>query len=186
MPVTFLNINVQPKGSGVSINWSTSQEINNNYFEVQKCADGNSNWSVVATLNGAGNSQVVKNYDAFDANPLSGNNYYRVKQVDKNGKFDNSKTVKVKLNINKTAASVLFNPFRSSLSVDFSSAAGQIVSARLIDITGKQVASEKWSLAPGNSRKEFSNVSGLQQGMYIISIVNASGEVLLNTKVIKQ
>jgi hypothetical protein len=48
------------------------------------------------------------------------------------------------------------------------------------------VASEKWSLAPGNSRKEFSNVSGLQQGLYIISIINASGEVLLNTKVMKQ
>lgn len=186
MPVTFLNINAQSKGSGVSINWSTSQEINNNYFEVQKSADGNSNWNVVATLNGAGNSQVVKNYNAFDANPLSGFNYYRVKQVDKDGKFDYSKTVNVKLNINKTSASVLINPFRTSLSVDFSSAAGQVVSARLIDITGKQMASEKWSLAPGNSRKEFSNVSGLQQGLYIISIINASGEVLLNTKVMKQ
>ena len=186
MPVTFLNINAQPKGSGVSINWSTSQEINNNYFEVQKSADGNSNWNVVTTVNGAGNSQVVKNYNAFDANPLSGYNYYRIKQVDKDGKFDYSKTVNVKLNINKTAASVLINPFRSSLSIDFSSAAGQVVSARLIDVTGKQVASEKWSLAPGNSRKEFSNVSGLQQGLYIISIINASGEVLLNTKVMKQ
>lgn len=185
-PVTFLNINARQKGSGVSIDWSTSQEINSNYFEIQKSPDGNSNWNVVASVNGSGNSQVIKNYNAYDAKPLSGINYYRIKQVDKDGDFKFSKTVNVKLDLVKTGVSILANPFHSSLTVDFASVTDQIVFARLLDISGKQVAIEKWSVASGNTRKEFSNVGGLQRGMYMLSIVNNAGEVLFNSKVIKQ
>ncbi|MDP4285139.1 MAG: T9SS type A sorting domain-containing protein [Bacteroidota bacterium] len=185
-PVTFLGITANQKGSGVSVDWSTSQEINSGYFEVQKSADGNSNWGVVSTVNAAGNSQVVKKYNAYDANPLSGINYYRIKEVDKDGNFNYSKTVNVKLDIAKTGISVLANPFHSSLTVDFQSSTNQIVSARLIDITGKQIAIEKWSITAGNTRKDFSNVGGLQSGIYILSVSNNMGEILFNSKVIKQ
>lgn len=185
-PVTFLGINASQKGSGVSLDWSTSQEINSSYFEVQKSANGNSNWSFVASVNAAGNSQVVKNYNAYDASPFSGINYYRIKQVDINDNFKYSKTVNIKLGLAKTGVSILANPFRSNLTVDFLSSTEQVVSARLIDITGKQVAVERWSITAGNTREYFSNVSGLQPGMYILSVSNNSGEVLLNSKVIKQ
>lgn len=185
-PVTFLGINARQKGSGVSVEWSTSQEINSSRFDIEKSADGNSNWDLVASINAAGNSSVVKNYNAYDARPLNGVNFYRIKQVDKDGNFKYSKTVRVNLNFSKTGVSVLANPFHSLLTVDFSSAIEQSVSARLIDITGKQVAVEKWTISTGNSRMNFSNVTGLQQGMYILNISNANGEVLYNNKVIKQ
>lgn len=186
LPVEFLGITARQKGSGVSIEWSTSQEINSSRFDIEKSADGNSNWDLVASINAAGNSSVVKNYNAYDARPLNGVNFYRIKQVDKDGNFKYSKTVRVNLNFSKTGVSVLANPFHSLLTVDFSSAIEQSVSARLIDITGKQVAVEKWTISTGNSRMNFSNVSGLQQGMYILNISNANGEVLYNNKVIKQ
>ena len=113
-------------------------------------------------------------------------NFYRVKQVDIDGNFKYSKTVSLKFNISKTGISVLANPFHSTLTVNFSSSTNQVVSARLVDITGKQVAAEKWSISTGNTRKDFSNVSGLQQGMYIITVSGTGGEILYNNKVIKQ
>ncbi len=186
MPVQFLNITAIQKGSGVSIDWSTSQELNSSYFEIQKSADGNSNWSVVSSVSAAGNSQVVKKYNAYDARPFSGMNYYRIKQVDNDGNFKYSKTVNIKLNLDKTGVSILANPFHNTLTVDFLSSTNQEVSARLIDITGKQVAIEKWSVGAGNTRKDFSNVGVLQQGIYILSVINKSGEVLYSSKVIKQ
>ncbi|MEO5649223.1 MAG: T9SS type A sorting domain-containing protein [Ginsengibacter sp.] len=186
-PVTFINVTAQNKGNGVNIDWSTSQEINNSYFEVQRSADGSSNWNKVATVNGAGNSQVVKNYSVYDATPYQGVNFYRIRQVDVDGKFEYSKTVSTKLSVaNAVTASVLINPFYSALSLNFSSATRQMVSVRLIDITGRQVASEKWTIEAGNSRKDLTNISGLQQGMYILSVTNNAGDVLLNKKVIKQ
>jgi hypothetical protein len=185
-PVTFLGITARQKGSGVGVEWSTSQEFNSAYFSVERSADGNTFWNNIATINAAGNSSTVKNYSAYDARPLKGVNYYRLKQVDKDGNFKYSKTVAVRLNGVKVGISVLTNPFHSSLTVDFLSATDQAVSARLIDIAGKQVANEKWTIASGSTRKEFSNVGSLQQGMYILTISNASGEILYNNKVIKQ
>jgi hypothetical protein len=186
LPVEFLDVNASQKGNGVNVEWSTAQEINNSYFEVQRSADGNTNWTTVSQVKGAGNSQVVKKYTAFDASPLSGVNYYRIKQVDYDGNYKFSKTVNVRIGIGANGISVLANPFRNTLSINFNSAVAQQVSARLIDITGKQVATEKWSVTPGNVRKDFSNVSGLQPGMYILSISDNSGSILFNTKVLKQ
>lgn len=185
-PVEFIDFTAQQKGNGISLNWSTAQEINNSYFNVQRSSDGNANWSTIAKVTGAGNSQVVKNYSSFDATPLSGMNYYRIEQVDFDGNFQFSKTVSVRSNLNNTSVSVLANPFYSTLSVNFSSPAPQLVSANLFDVTGKQVAAEKWSISAGNTRQDFSNVSGLQQGMYILSVRNSSGEILYNAKVVKQ
>ena len=185
-PVEFIDFTAQQKGNGISLNWSTAQEINNSYFNVQRSADGNTDWSNIANVTGAGNSQTVKNYSAFDANPLSGMNYYRIQQVDFNGNSKYSNTVSVRSNLDNTSVSVLANPFYNTLSVNFSSSTSQIVSANLFDITGKQVASEKWTISAGDSRQDFSNVSGLQQGMYILSVRNSSGGILYNAKVVKQ
>ena len=186
LPVQFLNINARQKGSGVSIEWSTSQEINSSRFDIEKSADGNTNWNNVASINAAGNSSITKNYSAYDPQPFNGFNFYRIKQVDIDGNYKHSKTVSIKLNLDKTGVTVLANPFHNSIVVDFSSATDQAVSARLMDITGKQVAIEKWSISAGSTRKEFSNVSGLQQGMYILTVSNAGGEILYNNKLIKQ
>lgn len=186
LPVEFLNISAREKGSGVIVEWSTAQELNNKSFVVEKSADGNSNWSVVASVNGAGNSSTVKNYNAYDAQPFKGDNFYRIKQVDIDDHYMYSKTVSLKLSFSKTGVSVLTNPFHNSLTVDFSGSTEQVVSARLTDITGKQVAVEKWSINTGSTRKDFSNVNGLQQGMYILTVSGAGGEILYNNKVIKQ
>jgi hypothetical protein len=185
-PVTLTSFTARHNGNGVTIEWSTSQELNNNYFQVERSADGSTNWSVIATVMGAGNSQVVNNYNSYDASPLSGVNYYRLKQVDNDGKYVYSNTVTVKIDLQKTAISVLANPFYNTLSVNFVSLTSQTVTARLVDITGKQVAVEKWSVYNGTTKKDFTNVSDLQHGMYILSIINNTGEILFNGKVVKQ
>ena len=130
-PVTLTSFSARHKGNGVSIDWSTSQELNNNYFQVERSADGSTNWSVIATVNGAGNSQVVTNYNAFDASPLSGVNYYRLKQVDNDGKYTYSNTVAVKMDFQKTAISVLANPFFNTLTVNFVSPTSQISNRKI-------------------------------------------------------
>jgi hypothetical protein len=185
-PVTFLGLNAHQQGNGIAIDWKTSQELNSDYFEVQRSADGNHAWSPIAKIPAAGNSQVVKEYSSFDVSPFSGANYYRLKQFDKDGKFEYSKIVSVRIDAGKIAASVLGNPFQNRLSVNFISPIEQVVTARLIDITGKQVGLQKWTIANGSSSKEFDNVAALQKGIYIISVTNALGERILNSKVIKQ
>ncbi len=184
-PVTFVDVTAKQKGAGVSIDWSTSQEINNNYFEVERSGDGNSGWQTAGHVPGAGNSQVAHQYNAFDANPLSGVNYYRIKQVDRDGKSSYSKTVSLRVENAGSRVSVVANPFHGNLKIQFSGVAQQ-VQARLIDITGKQVARESWNVSNGESTQQFSNLSNLQNGIYILSVLNKNGEILFNGKVIRQ
>jgi hypothetical protein len=64
--------------------------------------------------------QSYRNYEAFDSKPDAGKNFYRIKQVDLDGKFKYSIVVNVKFNIDQTVASVLTNPFVNNISIDFS------------------------------------------------------------------
>ncbi|RYF87948.1 MAG: T9SS type A sorting domain-containing protein [Chitinophagaceae bacterium] len=185
LPVEFLGVTAQQKGAGVAVNWSTASEFNNKYFDVEKSIDG-ANWTAFQTVAGAGNSSTVKAYNAYDAKPSAGINYYRIKQVDADGKFKYSQVVKVKIDIEKTNVSVLANPFVNNITVDFMSSSNQFVTVRLSDVSGKMVSSEKWKLTKGNSRLMLNNVANIQRGMYIFTVVDETGVVIYNNKLIKQ
>ena len=128
----------------------------------------------------------MKNYNAFDANPIAGTNFYRVKQVDMDGKYKYSITVNVKVNVDKTGASVLTNPFINNISIDFLSKSNQRVSLVLSDVTGKRVATDTWIIPKGNSRKILDKVSGIQKGIYILTVVDEDGVSIYNGKLVKQ
>lgn len=185
MPVTFVNVTAQQKGNGVAIDWSTSQEINNDRFEVERSGNGNTGWQAISTVSGTGTTNETRNYSVFDESPLLGFNYYRIKQIDIDGKSDYSRTVSVRISNGNTRVSVVGNPFINNFTVKFNGQARE-VRARLLDITGKQVAGEVWNIPGGETSKQFSNISGLQKGIYILTIQNGNGEVLFNGKVLKQ
>lgn len=184
-PVTFLGVTAQQKGNGVAVDWSTSQEINNERFEVERSGNGNAGWQVISTVAGAGTTNEVRNYSIFDGSPLTGTNYYRIRQIDIDGKADYSKTVNVRIDNGNDRVSVAGNPFVNSFTIKFNGKA-QEVHARLVDITGKQVARETWNISGGETSRQFANISGLQKGIYILTIQNRNGDVLFNGKVFKQ
>ncbi len=185
-PVEFLGISAKQKGNRVIIDWSTASEFNNKYFDVEKSSDGGLNWNLVASAKSNGNSSTKKSYQATDIRPVAGYNYYRVKQVDLDGKYKYSTTVNVKLQVDKSNAIVVANPFFSSIPVVFLSKSNQTVKLTLFDITGKQVATDTWVVPKGNSNKTFTDVGNLQRGMYILNIRDENGEVIYNGKLIKQ
>ncbi|MEO6230339.1 MAG: T9SS type A sorting domain-containing protein [Ferruginibacter sp.] len=185
-PVEFLGISAKQKGNRVIIDWSTASEFNNKYFDVEKSSDGGLNWNLVASARANGNSSTKKSYEAIDIRPVAGYNYYRIKQVDLDGKYKYSGTVNVKLQVDKSSAVVVSNPFFSSIPVEFLSKSNQTVKLTLFDITGKQVATNTWTLPKGNSKKSLTDIGELQRGMYILNIRDENGEVLYNGKLIKQ
>lgn len=185
LPVKFMSISAVQKGSGVSIDWSTASEYNNKYFAVERSLDG-STWNTISQVKGAGNSSNTLKYNAYDAKPVAGYNYYRIKQVDVDGKFDYSSIVKVKISVEKTAVSVLTNPFVNNITVDFLSNTNQSVNVKLTDVSGRMIAAEKWQISKGSSRISFDKVSALQRGMYILTVTDMNGEMLYNNKLMKQ
>jgi len=84
LPIQLLDFFVKKNDAGILVGWITASEINNNYFTVQRSSEGK-NWGDIRVIKGAGNSNTPKNYAIVDGNPLSGINYYRLKQTDYDG-----------------------------------------------------------------------------------------------------
>ncbi|QEC67318.1 T9SS type A sorting domain-containing protein [Panacibacter ginsenosidivorans] len=99
LPINLLSFTAEKSGKqAVQLKWSTSNEINNQYFEIQRSSNG-TNFTTIGKLNALINSSSVKQYNFTDAK--AGNiNYYRLKQVDINGQAHYSAIIRVSFNGN--------------------------------------------------------------------------------------
>lgn len=98
----------------VDVFWTTDTEINNDYFDVERSADGTL-FEHIATIKSEGNSYETKNYFTIDENPNKGINYYRLKQVDIGGK-DYSYSAIVSVIVGKTSNFIVYpNPTKDIL-----------------------------------------------------------------------
>ena len=79
------------------LGWTTASEINNDHFLLERSADG-MNYVLLGKVKGAGNSVHDMNYAFIDESPLNGNNYYRLTQVNFDGKSASYSPVVVKFN----------------------------------------------------------------------------------------
>ena len=119
LPVTLTSFTGR-YSNGISIlDWQTSQEINTDHFELLKSNDGQ-NFSLVASVKSAGFRNLLKSYSYQDNSPNNGQYvYYRLKQVDQNGKYAFSSIVKLAIGTN-TSLVVYPNPFINDFTVSFS------------------------------------------------------------------
>ncbi len=96
LAVSWLSFIAQKSGAhAVVLNWSAKGNINNDHYDVERSSDGIA-FTKIGSVN-AITSGDVQHYNFNDAMPLSGNNYYRLKQVDKDGTYQYSSIQKVNL-----------------------------------------------------------------------------------------
>ncbi len=86
LPVNLVHFSATPKDDQVQIEWTTVSETNNDYFTVEVSQDA-VEFNEVAKVSGAGNSNSILNYVSYDNSPQAGVSYYRLKQVDFDGKL---------------------------------------------------------------------------------------------------
>ncbi|MNV06152.1 hypothetical protein D3C71_965160 [compost metagenome] len=84
LPVELKTFLVTNQKDVVSLNWVTETERDNDFFTIQRSADG-MNWITVAEVKSAGNSAVEQFYELKDFSPVYGVSYYQILQQDKNG-----------------------------------------------------------------------------------------------------
>lgn len=85
LPVAWLSFTVQKQNEHALLTWSTATETNNNYFVAEHSVNG-INWETIGVVNGAVNSNTTRTYQYSHTNPAAGKNYYRVRQVDQDGR----------------------------------------------------------------------------------------------------
>ena len=164
VPVKLSAFTAQKAGRSAQLDWTTEQETNSSHFIIERSADGR-NWNSILRIVAAGNSSTIKKYRSFDNAPLSGINYYRLKQFDTDGKFEYSTVKNVTFNVAYNV-SVTPNPARDFINVS-AAAKGQnaILNIQLIDVTGKILR----SLQSSQSVIKIST-AGIAKGLYFIKV----------------
>ena len=110
LPIELLTFNVfVNREDKVSIEWSTLNEVDNDYFIVEKSRDG-INWENLNIVEGAGNSTVLLEYSIFDHHPYESVNYYRLKQVNFDRSYTFSDIKSITLNLKEPDLLVYPNP----------------------------------------------------------------------------
>lgn len=166
LPVVLLDFSAKAQENQVSINWSTSSEINNDYFNVEKSLDG-INWVVIGRVESIGNSETITNYSLVDNNPVSGVQYYRLKQTDINGTYTYSAKVPVNYGGKVIATvSVFPNPASDVLNVELSNGEQSEIKFTIYNSVGQNVME-----VAGNGNMTKINISNLEAGIYILEIV---------------
>jgi hypothetical protein len=149
LPVKFVGFTLTRKSNDILIQWSTLLEINANVYEVERSLDGN-NWSAIAYFSAVGNTSATNNYSFTDKNVSAKVVYYRVKEVEADGKavyttiksLKSETTATPEIKIAGISNKVLLQfpqEIKGNLAVRFVSKNGQVVDQQIINNPAGQV-----------------------------------------------
>ena len=167
------------KEIGNVLTWTTATEINNDYFELQLTTDGIF-FETVGKINGAGNSSILNSYEFVDKAFYQGNNYYRLKQVDYDGKFSLSKLISINNSPfrNDFKPVVYPNPTNQKLNIQSQTIIKEL---SIMNIDGRLILNK----VVNKSQVSELDVSMLNTGVYYIRMIDFYGNLKV-TKFIKQ
>ncbi|MGB2868663.1 MAG: T9SS type A sorting domain-containing protein [Bacteroidota bacterium] len=144
LAVELAYFNVLSTNLGTQLQWTTSTEVNNYGFEVERRSIGSQLWTTLSFVAGSGTSNVAHDYSYVDAHLPGGRYAYRIKQIDQDGRFTYSRAVEVTVGI--VPKQLILeqnypNPFNPSTTIEFSVPEDGRATLRVYDITGREVAS---------------------------------------------
>jgi hypothetical protein len=167
LPVKFVGFSLsRMQNSDVLVQWSTAEEVNAFSFEVERSTDGN-NWNRIAVVKAKGNTSSLTNYSYTDKNVSASLAYYRIKQVDADGKFTYTSVQSVKSAA--SAAEVKVAAINSRIVLQFPTAVKGAVEVRLVSLSGQVVSRQVLHQPVGQVVLNTTTV----KGNHIVSVSNA-------------
>lgn len=175
MPVELSSFTSTVYENDVKLNWTTESENNNKGFDLERKfkTEEATDWILIGSIQGNGNSNVQNNYNFTDMNLNSGTYQYRLKQTDFNGSseyFYLNNDVHIGVPVKYSLQQNYPNPFNPVTNVEFGIPEPGFVSLKVYDIYGKEIATlVNENLPPGNYTVKF-NGSNLSSGVYFCAM----------------
>jgi hypothetical protein len=170
LPVELTNFQSDCKIEGMILSWQTASEINNDYFEILKSADGLS-FNLLATIQGSGNSSSIIDYEYTDIVGSASAAFYKIVQVDFDGTSKEYNPIQSSPcissgNINVYAVETGF------INVDITTLDDNDIDIRLYDMLGKEINIENiYSVSEGFNKLKI-NYSDVAFGNYMLVVNN--------------
>jgi phosphatidylserine/phosphatidylglycerophosphate/cardiolipin synthase-like enzyme len=142
VPVELTSFTALQVNSGIQLNWSTGTEVNNFGFEIERSIDGISFFKT-GFIKGYGTTTEVRNYSFTDEPGITSGTklYYRLRQVDFDGKSEYSQVIEVVYNLPETfqLQQNYPNPFNPATRISYQIASVILVQLKVYDMTGQEI-----------------------------------------------
>ena len=173
LPVKFGNLKASQQSNTVRLDWSSYSEENVHHYEIQRSPDGRS-FTQIGQLAAAGHSTARIDYNWLDVSPDNGNNFYRIKSVDIDGRIIYSSIVKISLgNTNNTRIGLYPNPVKGSeIAVQLKNLQKGNYSVQVFNNMGQQLSQLQINLANENTTQTIQLPPGIKPGTYSLRITN--------------
>ncbi len=179
LPVTLRSFGVYMQNNTALLQWVTATEQNNKGFGIER-STGDREWlsiGFVSSLSPDGNSNVELLYTFTDKQPLAGNNYYRLKQVDPDGRYRYSPVQIIRFT-GRANIHIYPNPAKDIIKI--TGLRGN-ETVHIINITGQRVRNLK---AIANTLT--ADIQQLPSGIYLINITDPAGTAVHHEKIMKK
>ncbi|MFZ1323397.1 MAG: T9SS type A sorting domain-containing protein [Ignavibacteria bacterium] len=173
LPVELSSFISNVNGTDVTLNWTTASELNNSGFDIERKNSVSGNWSKVGNVTGNGTVSTPQNYSFTDRGLTTGKYNYRLKQIDFNGNFEYfnlSNEVGIGIPEKYSLSQNYPNPFNPSTKISYDLPTDGMVSLRLFDMTGREVASIVNEVQSAGYYTVNFNASSLSSGVYFYTI----------------
>jgi hypothetical protein len=176
LPVELAAFEARVTGMQAVLTWATASELNNAYFVPEASTDGQT-FLALGKVAGAGTSSQRHSYTFSDANLAryaSPTIYYRLRQVDLDGKVQYSPVRTVAVSASSLAFSAVPNPSASELTLHIQSSLAGPASLLVLDASGRQQANMPIELLPGTTQVQVPQAATWPTGMYLVRLTQGS------------
>jgi hypothetical protein len=177
LPVKFGNITAFEKQNGIQVEWKSYFESNLSHYSIERSADGKTFTETGQVV--SANKQTETTYTWFDANPLPGTSFYRIRHLDLDKKSGYSTIVRVSLDKSNTDITFYPNPVRAG-HVSFQSSElskGNYI-VKVFNAAGQQVYTEKFNHNGGALNQTLQLPASLKPGMYILHLESGLSKLM--------
>ncbi len=176
LPALILSFSGLTSQNDIVLSWTMENQTNNNYFVIERSGNGSSFDSIDVVM-GLNNTHET-DYSYTDMYALNGDNYYRLRQVDKDGNIKYSKVLSfISSNTNTTAVTkmqVYPNPAGAVVNYTLNSAVSDQVTVQVYNLAGVVIMSRQQQLSAGPNQHSLA-ISTLKSGNYFLKIIDKEG-----------
>lgn len=166
LPIQLLFFEPQKAGQTTLLSWATDSEHNNDFMAVERSKDGRI-WAEIGRLQGAGTTLDRQFYNFTDYTPFNGLNYYRLRQVDFDGKFTIHKVVAVDFRPEQPGLNLFPTLVQDELTVQLPQPAEQPAQISIWNQLGQSMGA---FTLPAGQPKMTLPLHNLASGPYIVQV----------------
>lgn len=172
LPVEWLSFTAKPVHQNILLEWSTTLEENNQVFIIEKSNNGQ-HFEKIGEIAAKSNNSTFNDYQFWDDQPFINKNYYRLKQVDFDGKYQYSNIISIQYQTEQNSY-VYPNPVRDILNINTTEKVNWIT---IYNTFGQLVAQYDF--------QKNINLSNLECGIYFLNLLDHNQKILYTTQLIK-